>query len=1044
METDSNLLFGVLALQADLLTASQFIEGCSAWAACKDKPLPDLLIERGWLTAADRADVDRLLERKVRKHGGDVRLSLAEVATVDIQQSLYGLSDRDIQASLSLVADGPRRPRLITAERPVSSSERYKVTRLHATGGLGRVWLAHDEALGRDVALKDLRPERANHPAVWDRFLKEARVTGQLEHPGIVPVYELATGAGSDQPFYTMRFVRGQTLAEAIAGFHSRRTAGTAGPLELRELLNAFVSLCNAVGYAHSRHVLHRDLKPQNVVLGDYGEVILLDWGLAKVLATSEGNDSTIDHGENHSTVDRPDQTQQGQILGTPAYMAPEQAVGASDRIGPRTDIYGLGATLYEILTGRPPFTGDESRAVLQAVAHDPPQPPHSLVSTTPRALDAICLKALAKQPIERYAAAKDLAEDVQRFLADEPVDAYPAPFVERAARWTRRHRSGVFAAATAVCVAAVSLAIASGLLLRANRETEQQRDLARLQRDRARQHFQLARQAVDVFHTEVSESAELRAKGSELLQRTLLGSAADFYKQFSEQEVEDLNVKAEQGSALVRLGNVEFQLGRLDDAERSYQQAAEIGERLVTSIPTELDFQRLLAIARRQQGEVARSRGRSAQAEQAFQRALDVCERLLDLQPSNIATQRLLAETLQEFSLVYSDSGRGEQAKAALERSQAIYTSLRATRPHDAGIGQNLAAVLQALGYHYYSVARLDLAERYYDEALRLNRELVELSPDEPEHQEDLISAIQGLSILYSETDRPKLAESAFAEALEHAKRLAETHPQVMPYQTSLAQALNNIAVFYRSRGENELAAPHYRAANEVLQGLAIASPDSIDNKIFLSAGQLNFGNLTRDLRSFDESIESYVKARQLLEKVLATEPQHAFANMIRPLLYANEALTLARLSRIEEAQTAIESALNFSDGEPPSEVRRARAMINAVAGKHAEAMSEVLELSPDPSLRGQELFELASICAIAATAIDRDATLTEEEKAPLRDRSQVEAMALLHKAAEQDFFQSQSTIDQVIGDGDFTSLKARDDFRAFAAELKPSVDGP
>src|SRR5262249_24470943 len=161
--------------------------------------------------------------------------------------------------------------------------------RRHATGGIGRVWLARDASLGRDVALKELRPERAGQPAVWARFLREAQVTGQLEHPGIVPIYELGRRPQDNQPFYTMRFVRGRTLAEAVATYHQRRARGEAGPLELRDLLVAFVGVCNAVAYAHSRKVLHRDLKPANVVLGDYGEVMVLDWGLAKVAGHPDG-----------------------------------------------------------------------------------------------------------------------------------------------------------------------------------------------------------------------------------------------------------------------------------------------------------------------------------------------------------------------------------------------------------------------------------------------------------------------------------------------------------------------------------------------------------------------------------------------------------------------------------------------------------------------------------------------------------------------------------------------------------------------------------
>ncbi len=171
------------------------------------------------------------------------------------------------------------------------SRERYTLTHLHAKGGMGRVWLARDGALGRQIALKELRPDQADNSIVCSRFLYEAKITAQLEHPGIVPVYELGEG---DAPYYTMRFVRGRTLSEAIRAYHKKRAAGEADSVARVELLTAFVNVCHAVAYAHSRGIIHRDLKGQNVVLGDFGEVMVLDWGLAKRVGPDqqEGGDS--------------------------------------------------------------------------------------------------------------------------------------------------------------------------------------------------------------------------------------------------------------------------------------------------------------------------------------------------------------------------------------------------------------------------------------------------------------------------------------------------------------------------------------------------------------------------------------------------------------------------------------------------------------------------------------------------------------------------------------------------------------------------------
>src|SRR5262245_38411374 len=283
MDTDRNLLFGVLALQADLIDAPQFIEACLLWTSRKTERLADLLVERGWLEPADKAHVEYLLEHKLRKHGGNIHASLAAIPD-DIKRSLAGLGDDDIQRSL---AGGPlpaQSHTVATIDHVSSPAERYCRLRLHATGGIGRVWLAHDNDLGRDVALKELRPERAEHATLQARFLQEAQITGQLEHPGIIPVYELARARDGSQPFYTMRFVKGRTLSEAARAYHNRQSAGQAAALELPVLLNAFVTVCNTVAYAHSRGVIHRDLKGQNVILGDFGEVVVLDWGLAKLV----------------------------------------------------------------------------------------------------------------------------------------------------------------------------------------------------------------------------------------------------------------------------------------------------------------------------------------------------------------------------------------------------------------------------------------------------------------------------------------------------------------------------------------------------------------------------------------------------------------------------------------------------------------------------------------------------------------------------------------------------------------------------------------
>src|ERR1043166_228458 len=305
---------------------------------------------------------------------------------------------------------------------PVSNvPDRYALTSLHATGGTGRVWLARDGQIGRDVALKELRPDQPHHAALRARFLREAQITGQLEHPGIVPVYELGRRPNTGEPFYTMRFFQGRTLGDAAKAHHEKRVAGQADSLEFSKLLNAFVVVCKTVAYAHSRGVIHRDLKGQNVVMGDFGEVVVLDWGLAKLVEPDAGcccgKVVVADWGSDRAdervmapvvsldcnkdgTVDL---TMEGDTLGTPSYMAPEQAAGRLDLIDRRTDVYGLGAMLYQVLTGQPPFRGANVEDVLRKVESEEPVPPQQLWAEVPPTLQAACLRAVAKQPSARF-----------------------------------------------------------------------------------------------------------------------------------------------------------------------------------------------------------------------------------------------------------------------------------------------------------------------------------------------------------------------------------------------------------------------------------------------------------------------------------------------------------------------------------------------------------------------------------------------------------------------------------------------------------------
>ncbi len=470
MNADHQLLFAVLAFQDEFIDLSQFSAACNAWAANKSRPIAELLIERGWITASDREHLNRLAERKVKRYGGDARAALGVVATPEIRDIIRGAEDEEIRQSVSSMPPAAGHVLVETLMRPTDEKSRYTLSRLHGEGGLGKVWLAHDRELNRQVALKEIRSEKARHPEAWRRFLKEAQITGQLEHPNIVPVYDLARRREDEQPFYTMKFVRGQTLRDALRDYHRRCRDGTVDPMELRRLLGVFVSVCNALGYAHSRGVLHRDLKPSNIVLGGFGEVLVLDWGLAKIVGSADVEASTLGITDEAQM----DATATGRVLGTPSYMAPEQADGRLDLLDARTDIYGLGAILFEILAGRAPHEGDNTDDILRRIVDNETPRARAVHSSVPLALDAIAAKAMAKSQAARYPKAADLADDVQRWLADEPVSVVREPFAVRAGRWARRRKTAVFSAAALLVTVSLALSISTAIIGREHSVTKE------------------------------------------------------------------------------------------------------------------------------------------------------------------------------------------------------------------------------------------------------------------------------------------------------------------------------------------------------------------------------------------------------------------------------------------------------------------------------------------------------------------------------------------------------------------------------------------
>jgi eukaryotic-like serine/threonine-protein kinase len=492
---DRNLFFAILALQMDFISRDDLVAALQAWTRDRSKPLCEILVANGGLNAAEKSLLGAVVDEQLAGQPDELRKSVGafDVLTL-VERDLERIDDRDVQAGLAQLVALQKLARTEAATlAPASNSSgivppptngRFELLEPHARGGLGEVYLAHDRELNREVAVKRLQERHAGSADSRIRFLVEGEITGRLEHPGIVPVYGM--GMSEDgRPYYAMRFIKGRTLRDAISRLHAGDVKSeNERRLELRHLLSRFIAVCNAVEYAHSRGVIHRDLKPGNIMLGKYGETLVVDWGLAK---TSQLNEETITNaGEPTlvpSSLSGSSETLPGSAIGTPGYMSPEQSKGLTEAIGTASDIYSLGVTLYVLLTGLEPFGGSDVGKALAKVQSGDFVPPRQVHSEVPAALNAVCLKAMSLSPGDRYSSCAALARDIERWLDDEPVGALREPLVARTFRWIRRHR--VLAVASGVLAAAAFVAAVAGTVLlgRANTRIRAAADEADKQR---------------------------------------------------------------------------------------------------------------------------------------------------------------------------------------------------------------------------------------------------------------------------------------------------------------------------------------------------------------------------------------------------------------------------------------------------------------------------------------------------------------------------------------------------------------------------------
>jgi tRNA A-37 threonylcarbamoyl transferase component Bud32 len=896
---------------------------------------------------ADRPSVQEYMNRVGDDADAKVRLVLLrELLTSELELLEQDAQTRQAYAYRAFFSD-PDEQDVVDFVHPAETNglgaRRFHVVKRHAQGGLGEVFIAHDRHVDRDVALKKIKPELADDQASRNRFIREAEITGQLEHPNIAPVYSLGLD-GDRLPFYAMRFIQGQPLHEAIADLHKARGArGNQGErsLALRKLLGRFNAVCDAAAFAHSRGILHRDIKPANVILGRFGETILVDWGLAKKVGASDSDflPDAVVHGE----LDGTRMTEQGSVLGTLPYMSPEQAESATGPLGAASDIYSLGATLYHLLTGRPAFAGKDYEKVRRNVIQGEFPSPRQIDPQVPRALEAIVKKAMAREPAGRYKTATALAEDIEHWLADELVSAWREPLLVRTGRGIRRHRALVQTAAAAVVVGVIGLAGFSGVLAGKNRELDSERQQAVEQRnraERARDHAFSAVKAIVETDNDQMRSEELRPYREKLLDEGIRLSREMIDGTEGDERAEKL-----QAQALMMEANMLVEKGDRSRASAVGKQAVEILERLVAHDPADTDNRD--ALARLLQNHAIMGASTETNRSNSL-RSIKIFEALLRENPRSQQAPvwiRAIGLNFHNIGNEYffdSESASGEKRLDLLSKAIDEFRAGRVfCEDHVKAIDRRdkvlfslaLNARYLCRAYHRQAMLLADAHRRSktFAEAIAWGRMAIAdfqaLANEDMGHYQnsfDLHEAQLELGIVFYDQSKWDEANECYMEARETLKRMRQRHgtlaSRIMQIETLIAVDDHNLVMALMSN-----AAANEKLIRELVDE-AYAICESLDARGQLSNQLPNVYAYVSFLKADD--IESSTgqpdinlsrKAARLYQRLLDQNPADYVARCYSLLTRLNLADALAAQGRNDESRTiendAMAAAKEFPD---------------------------------------------------------------------------------------------------------------------------------
>lgn len=756
-------------------------------------------------------------------------------------------------------------------ERP-SDLPAYEILRELGRGGMSVVFLARQVDLDRLVAIKQLLPTIGPDPTLQQRFETEARVIAQLQHRHIVQVFEVRRH--NQRLHLILEYLSGGSFA------HQRK------PLNPADAATLIEKLAMGVQAAHAKGIIHRDLKPANILFTEAGEPKITDFGLAKILDSKQGP------------------TLPGEAVGTPIYMAPEQAAGQSSAIGPGVDIHALGVLLYECLTGRPPFQGVTTMETLAQVVRLDPVPVSRLNPGVPLDLETICLKCLNKEPGRRYESAGDLAADLRRFLNGEPIKARPLTSMQRMARWCRRNPLAAGLSCALLVGLMGGLVVVTHLYLRAERHLKD-----------ALAKFQVARDAVDKLTTvgeRLQNYPDIPAVREEMLREAL-----KFHRQFLTEQQNDPEQIRQTANAHVRVADIEQMLGQQSAAAFDYLRGLDLLGQLVQRFPHEVKYQFDLGVVFKKYGIHHVQNGRYDEAAVAYRRGLDLGEHLLRTDPLNPDFRRLTADCLNNLGNRLHARGQSEEAEERFRRGAELREGLCKEFPNDVehawlatSINLNLAFVETCLG-------KDDQADRRFRAALERANELRKSPRTTPMNLRNLAGGLTDHAQLLTTVGRFEEAERQLRQAVAVLTRLTEDFPTVPMYRRELAHAQFELAQVLTDRHERGEAILLLQSARQHRERLVRDLPHRAD---FRREADLHGAYLL----AWQGKLDGLAQA---IEQTLSGTNADAESHLLAARAFGRAATLVPpdeRQAWLDRAAKALDLALNqrFFRGRPPPRV--------------------------------------------------------------------------------------------------------------------------